>query len=123
MKTFEYFFTRTATGELDIEDLGNCYIEAFNDEGLAFYLLIETNMGWTKTCEYGPISVDFKELPNNVSCVFNRFEYDEKKLNTTVKEFLNAPRRNITQAMEIEREAFFENCRSILDYVEDRTNF
>jgi hypothetical protein len=42
---------------------------------------------------------------------------------TTVKDFLNAPRRNITQAMEVEREAFFENCRSILDYVADPSNF
>ena len=31
--TFEYFYTKSAFGQLDIEDIGNCCIQACNDEG------------------------------------------------------------------------------------------
>jgi len=45
MRTFEYFFTRQAVGELEVEDMGNCCIEATNDQGMLYYLVTDTKLG------------------------------------------------------------------------------
>ena len=123
MKTFEYFFTRLATGELEVEDIGNCTIQACNDMGMIWYLMTQTTLGWTKIMEYGPATPDFDELPKSAFCTFERIEFDEKKLNKKINEFLNNPRRGITQAMEVDRYIAFEDCKSIVDYMRDESNF
>ena len=123
MKSFEYFYTKTAMGVIEVEDDGNCVIEASNDEGLFYYLYISTSMGYTKIVEYGPAAPDFNELPQEVSCTFNRIQYDTKKIAQKVSMFLNNPKRQITQAKEATVEDFLDNCKSILDYVSNPTNF
>lgn len=123
MKSFEYFYTKTAVGNLELEDIGNCIIEAANDEGLLFYLMISTSLGWTKIVEYGPAAPDFYELPKSCFCSFSRIEYDERKIHKRIDEFLNTPKRNITQAQEVDADVFFDSCKSILDYVKNPENF
>ena len=121
--TFEYFYTKTATGQLDIEDIGNCCIQANDDQGLFYYLLIESTLGWTKILEYGPAAPDFDELPKSVTCHFSRIEFDERKIFKRVDEFLNNRFRNITQAQIVDRNVMFEDCKSILGYCEIKENF
>lgn len=120
---FEYFYSRSATGDLEVEDIGNCSIEANDDIGNFYYLLIETNMGFTKIFEYGPIQPDFDVLPKTVNCTFNRIEYNEKKIQKQIYSFLNTPIRNITQAQLIEKEELLSNCKDIIEYMRDSTNF
>lgn len=121
--TFEYFYTKSAFGQLDIEDVGDCCIQACNDEGLFYYLLIESTLGWTKILEYGPAAPDFDELPKAVNCNFSRIEFDEKKIFKRIDEFLNNRFRNITQAQLVDRSILFEDCKSILDYCYIKENF
>ena len=123
MRTFEYFFTRQAVGELDVEDIGNCCIEATNDQGMLYYLVTDTKLGWTRIFEYGPAIPDFDELPKSVYCAFSRIEYDERKLTKKISEFLNSPTREITQAFEVDRDICFSNCKCINDYMENKENF
>lgn len=73
--------------------------------------------------EYGPATPDFNELPKSVFCSFNRIEYDERKIIKKINEFLNDVKRNITQAIEVERDLLFEDCKSILEYCENYDNF
>ena len=120
---FEYFYSKSAFGELQIDDIGDCCIQANNDEGLFYYLLIETNLGWTKILEYGPCAPDFDELPKAVGCNFSRIEFDERKIMKRIDEFLNNRFRNITQAQLVDREILFADCKSLLEYMEERTNF
>ena len=121
--TFEYYYTKSAIGELNIEDVGDCCIQACNDEGLFYYLLIETHLGWTKILEYGPAAPDFDELPKAFNCNFSRIDFDEKRIFKRIDEFLNNRFRNITQAQLVSRDVLFSDCRSILEYCEVRENF
>ena len=120
---FSYFYTKQAMGDLEVEDIGKCCIQACNDEGMIWYLLIETNMGWTKICEYGPCTPDFFELPKSVYCSFSRIEYNEGKIEKRIDEFLNSKMRNITQAIVVDREVMFSDCKSILEYCENYDSF
>ena len=123
INAYEYFFTTMATGELQLNDPANCCIQACNDSGEFYYLLIESTLGWTKFLEYGPAMPDFNELPKSVVCVFNRITFDEKKIEKKIREFLNSPIKKITQAMEVDREMMFEDCKPILNYCYDPKNF
>lgn len=123
MASFEYFYQRMAVGNLDIEDLGNCAIEANNDDGLFYYLLIETNLGFTKVFEYGPIQPDFHELPKSVKCTFDRIEYTEAKLSKIIQNFLNGGFKGITQAQIIDKDTLLDNCTDIIEYMRNKDNF
>ena len=118
-RNFEYFFTRIATGELEIEDIGNCVIEANDDLGQSYYLKIDTNLGWSRIFEYGPCTPDFQELPKSVICTFDREEFNEIKLSNRIKQFLNAPKRNITQAKEITNNELYDSKKDIIEYMKD----
>ena len=39
---FEYYYVKSVNATLDIDDIGNCAIAAYNDLGLVSYLLIKT---------------------------------------------------------------------------------
>ena len=122
-RNFEYFFTRTAVGELEVPDVGNCVIEAGDDIGQLYYLKIDTNLGWCRIFEYGPCTPDFQELPKSVICHFDREEYNEMKLNNRIKMFLNAPKRNITQARIVTDDELFDTVVDIIEYMKNSKNF
>ena len=104
-------------GVLDIEDIGNCAIEACNDEGFAYYLIIDCKLGSCRIMEYGPVLLDVDELQKSVICKFDRIEYNQQQIQKRINEFLNTPMRKITQAMEVSKEVALENCIPILDYM------
>ena len=110
-------------GELEVDELNDYAIEACNDLGQIWYLIISTNLGFTKIMEYGPCTPDFKDLPETVICNFSRIEYDEKKIAKRINEFVNSPKRNITQARQIDRDVAFGDCIDIIQYMKNRDNF
>lgn len=120
---FEYFYTQQAVGQLNIEDLGNCAIEAFNDEGSHYYLVIKTQLGQSIVMEAGPFAIDIPILEKSVSVTYKRIEYNESKLKGIIEKFLNNPYRKITQAQEIEENDVYDNCINILDYVKENKDF
>ena len=80
LKHFEYFYTQQAVGQLNIEDLGNCAIEAFNDEGSHYYLVIKTQLGQSIVMEAGPFAIDISILEKSVSLrLLGSFACDSEK--------------------------------------------
>ena len=120
---FEYFYTMTAVGSLEIDDVGNCAIQACNDDGCLYYFVTQTTLGWTKIFEYGPCMPDFDELPKGVSCNFSRIDYDDRKISKRIDEFINNKYRQITSATLVEEDVVWEDCKSIIEYMQDRNNF
>ena len=114
---FEYMHQIVVGDTLDVDDIGNCVIQAFNDLGEEFLLVIRTILGWTETFEYGPITPDIKELPKDVSMIYHRREYSESKITKAIDSFLNNPYRNITQAMVIDVETAKKDMRNLIDYI------
>lgn len=117
-KSFEYCYTTQAIGDINIEDIGNCCIEAMSDMGETYYFLSRTNNGFTILFQYGPFVKDSDILEKSVSCTFKRIEYKESQIITAINKFLNNPYANITQAYEVDdyKEAL-KNCIDIVEYV------
>ena len=96
--TFEYLQRVVIEAELDVDNIGQCVLQANNDFGEEFYLVIVTELGWTEVFEYGPCTPALEELPVSYQISYSRFEYNEGKIERIIDKFLNNPKRGITQA-------------------------
>ena len=113
-------------GSIDIEDYGNCAIEANNDDGLFWYLVISTSMGFVRVMEYGPIDPTSDKLEDSCICCFSRMEFDGKKVVRIIDNFLNKSRKSfsdITQAREISKDDALAQCKSLISYMKDEEAF
>lgn len=116
---FNYYYVQSAYGTLEIEDIGNCAIEAIDTTLHAlYYLIIKTNLGFTSIMEYGPLAIDMNILPKSTSCTYKRIEYSDSKLKGIIDNFLTNPKRNIDQAREIAPEEAYLNCIDIIKYMQ-----
>lgn len=114
---FEYFITRQVGADIDIENIGDCCIKAFNDEGLEYILIIETQMGICRVLTCGPIQVDFDLLPKSTSISFQRVEFRQGTLIKIIEGFLNNPYAKITQAIECTKEEALADCKDLIAYM------
>ena len=112
---FDYLRTTTALDTIDIVDIGNCAINAMNDDAEEWFLIIDTNEGWTKIREFGPIVVDENKLRNYFSYDCYASDFAEKKLRTRIDKFLNNPKRMITQVYEVEKAFATDRLNAIKD--------
>lgn len=109
---FEYLATKSYLDSIDIEDLGNVYLNALNDLGDEYYLSIETHLGWTEIKEFGPCAVDSNQSSNYFNLLYIKFEYNESKIIKNIERFINNEKRNIIQV-------FFINKQVALDRLEN----
>lgn len=96
--TFDYLQRVIVDGQLDVDNIGDCVIQANNDFAEEFYLIIKTELGFTEVLEYGPIVPDLPILPPEYQIKYNKFEYNQSKLEKIIDRFLNNPKRIVTQA-------------------------
>lgn len=114
---FEYLQRITVEGQLDVDNIGDCTLLARNDFGEEFYLIIKTELGWTEVIEWGPVAPDIGLLPTTVSITYNRFEYNEYRLEKLIDKFLNNPKRGITQAQITDLETIRPFMVNLVDRV------
>ena len=96
--TFEYMQRVVVEANLEVDNVGDCVLQANNDFGNEYYLLIKTELGWSEVLEYGPCMPDIQLLPLDYNISYSRFEYNQGKLERIIDKFLNNPKRLITQA-------------------------
>ena len=120
---FNYFYTATAIGNLSIEDIYKCAVEANNDDREFYYLVIDSKLGFSKIFQYGPLVKDSDIMHKSVKCSFKRIEVDQFKIEKEIKGFLNNPFANITQAVEIPINEALANCKSLIEYMKDSEAF
>lgn len=110
-------------GQLTVEDLGNCSIEATADNGTVCYLIIKTDLGVCNIMQAGPFKIGSQTLLKSVNINFQRLAYNENKLQGIIAKFLNNPSNNITQAREINEQEVYINCINILEYIKNNKDF
>lgn len=105
---FEYQIRSVANDTIDIDDIGNVCLEAYNDDGQLYYLMISTDLGFTTVTQVGAIIADTDDIDSYFD--FNRksFEYNETKLTGIINKFLSDGKHLITQV-------FFSNEQDIKD--------
>ena len=116
--TFDYLQRVIVDGQLDVENIGQCTIQANSDLGEEYYLIIRTSLGFTELLEYGPCVPDFlPQLQANYQINYSRIEYNQGKIERAIDRFLNNPKRMITQAKIIELEDIREFLVNPVDFM------
>lgn len=99
---FDYLERVVVEGQLDVDNIGQCIIQANNDMAEEWYLFIKTELGWTEIIDCGPVVPDLDLLHPNFQIKYSRIEYNEGKLERIIDKFLNDPKRLISQAKVVE---------------------
>lgn len=119
MISFPYFIKSDAQAELLVEDIGNFAIKAFNDRGCEFIIIIETKLGNTRVFTFGPVIPDLDLLPQRCGCEIEKFNFNNGKIMKTIRSFLNDPYNKITQAFEVTKEEALEDCRNLVQVMNE----
>ena len=114
---FEYLAKIKKESSIDIENIGNCALDVFNDLGFEWVLLIHTKEGLTQIIEFGPTLADIDYPPARVNCSYERMDFSESKIINRITKFLNDGYRNVTQAFEITQEEAKSKMKNLGDYV------
>lgn len=117
--TIEFNGEFLAQSLVDIPDVGDFALEAYNEkEGYFFYLMIKTSLGISSVVSYGPVVPQVALLPKNYSVNYFRVEYKEKKIISAISKWINDRDKGITEAKLIDEKTFFEEFRDIKSYLE-----
>lgn len=114
--TFDYMTTIVVGDSIEIDDIGNCFIQASNDDGLFYYMWIQTYLGRTKVLQYGPLILGEKES-DHMYCSYNKFDYSEAYIAKQISSFLTNVKYKITQVILI------DDVSEIIDKLKPLTGF
>lgn len=114
-KSFEYLYTVKANDSIDVEDIGNTCIHVLNDSGYEWYMIIESELGYTYTKTFGPFHVDMPNyFSDGYSFYFSKSDYKESRICGAIDRFINDPKKCISQAMVCDKEEAYEKLHTII---------
>ena len=58
---FKYLKTEAYMDSIDIDDIGNCFLQIYNDDGREWLMSVKTKLGWTIVKTFGPFILDSKK--------------------------------------------------------------
>lgn len=102
---------------IEIEEIGQFAIEAWNDEGYYWYMVIRTSLGMASVATCGPVFPDISMLPSGYCCCLNKMPYKEDKIAKTISFFLNDKGKKITEAKIITIDEAISQFRDLGDYL------
>ncbi len=114
---FDYNKQWLPQNTISVKDIGQFAIEASNDDGYFFYLIIFTQLGICTVASAGPIIPDVFELNQGYGCSMYTMEYKEDKLEKNISNWLNDRSKKITQAREITIEEALDQFRDLGEYL------
>ena len=112
-KSFDYLYELVSQDSINIEDIGNTCIHILNDLGYEWYMLIYTDLGTSYIKTMGPFYVDNKFFSKGFKFEYYSFQYSESKLSTKIDNFINDPKKLVTQAFICNEDEFFKKLKEI----------
>lgn len=116
MTSYPYLYTTEATGQLDINDRGNCCISVMDNLYRESILVVKTDLGQTKVLQWGPMLVDSDTPSAKMSCTYQHFDYDDYKIDKIIDKFLNGVTL-CSQAQEITLEEGLGRMRDLVTFL------
>lgn len=102
---------------IEVEELGQFALEAWNSGGYYYYLIIRTILGTSVVTTCGPVVPDIDILPSGFKITLEKMPYKEDKLIKTISYFLNDKSKSLTDARELSFEEAIEQFREIKPYL------
>ena len=116
---FEFNHQLLPQSILDVDEVGEFAVEAHNDLGYYWYLVIRTILGTSIISTCGPVFPDIALLPSGFSMTLEKIPFKEEKLARTINFFLNDRKKGLTEARIIDVEDGINQFRELKDYLKD----
>ena len=84
--SYKYYRTVQYMDSVDIDDIGNCIIKAYTDDGDEYYLFIRTVLGVSRVFQIGPLEAG---AVTHCSCFFKQLDYDDYKIDKIIDKFID----------------------------------
>lgn len=112
-----YNLQQVLTETAYVKDVGNCALEAIDEKGLSYFLVIKTVDGRTFILSFGPLIPDLIELPSSYSVSYVKQAYNDEKLAKFIQGWA-APKRgpNFLEVKQIEIDEALEIFRDVKEY-------
>lgn len=117
MITFEFNQQLMPQSLIDVENIGDFAIEASNDEGVFWYLIVKTSLGVTTMASCGPVVPDVNLLPSGYCTYLSRIDYKEDKLIKQINMWLNDRSKKLTSASIVDIEDALDQFRDVGEYM------
>lgn len=113
--TFEYMYETVSRDSVEIEDIGNCALECFNDQGEAYYLIVNTKIGQTEIIEFGPYDATSSEqiVRTKFNFKYKRIDYDDYKVKNAIDTFITDKYKKVTQVIETSQQYVFDKLQDV----------
>ena len=121
--TFEFNQQLMPQSLVDIDEIGQFALEASNDEGYFWYLVVRTSLGTVTIGSCGPVVPDIDLLPSGYCCSLARMEYKEQKLEKFINTWLNDRSKVLTNAKLIEVDDAIDEFRDLGQYLRNEGNY
>ena len=104
-QTYEYMRVISSLDTIEVPDIGNCILQECNDLGLIWYLYIKTSLGRSTIIEIGPFN-DKDIYEGRFIIKKKTIEFKERIIDSTLRKFIEDPKRDITQIQLIAIDEF-----------------
>jgi len=118
------YLPSTSYGEiLDIDNQGEFALEACNDDGYFYYMVVKTFQGTVSIFTWGPIIPDMELIPEArgkegaYTFKLTRLKWNEKKIKNTVTAWITNRDRGITQAKLISEQEALIQIKDMQKYI------
>ena len=109
---------------VDISNIGDFGLEAYNDSGYFFYLFVKTVLGETYVASCNYILPDTTIVTEDFSINITHFNYNERKISKSINTFLNDYKKGIvgvkTMSSEEVIEYFTDSREMLTNIIEGR---
>lgn len=115
---FEFNHQLIPQNLIDIDEIGQFGLEAWNDLGYYYYLIVRTMLGTSVIATCGPVFPDLSILPSGYTSSMIKMPFKEDKIAKTISLFLNDKHKCITQAKILSFEEAIKQFRDISPYLQ-----
>ena len=113
--TFEYMYETVSRDSIEIEDIGNCALECFNDHGEVYYLIVNTKLGYTEIIEFGPYDIAAGEpiVQRKFNFNYKRMDYDDYRVESAIEAFITDKHKKVTQVVEASQQYVLDKLQDV----------
>ena len=86
--SYDYNTQTVLMSSIDVEDIGNCVLEAVDQNGCYHYLIVSTANGYSKVVEWGPVIPDVDIVPSGYKSAYSYMSYSDSKIGGIIRKWV-----------------------------------
>ena len=118
---YDYSFQMViaSNNSIEIENIGEVALSATNNFHQEKILIINTSFGETTILQFGPSFMDMATLPDYSSFIYKKMNYDQRKLDKLINDWINDEKFCASNVEQIVLEDALSRIKDYREYIYD----